>query len=231
VARLARVVAAGYPHHVTQRGNRRQQTFFCDDDYREYLHLMSASCARAGTEVWAYCLMPNHVHLIMVPQDPDGLRRAISETHRRFTRRINLREGWQGHLWQERFHSFLLDETHLLAAVRYVENNPVRAGLCAHAEEWPWSSVRAHLRGEDDGLARVAPLLAMVGNWPEYLGAAVEQSLVDKIHAHTRTGRPLGEEAFVEELEGRLKRRLRPQKRGPRPRPEADDAEELSPAG
>ena len=231
MARLARVVAAGYPHHVTQRGNRRQQTFFCDDDYREYLHLMSASCNRAGTEVWAYCLMPNHVHLIMVPQDADGLRRAISETHRRFTRRINLREGWQGHLWQERFHSFLLDETHLLAAARYVENNPVRAGLCAHAEDWPWSSVRAHLRGEDDGLARVAPLLAMVGNWPEYLGAAVKQSLVDKIHAHTRTGRPLGEEAFVEELEGRLNRRLRPQKRGPRPRPEADDEEELSPPG
>lgn len=157
-------------------------------------------------------------HLIMVPQDADGLRRAISETHRRFTRRINLREGWQGHLWQERFHSFLLDETHLLAAARYVENNPVRAGLCAHAEDWPWSSVRAHLRGEDDGLARVAPLLAMVGNWPEYLGAAVKQSLVNKIHAHARTGQPLGEEAFVEELEGRLNRRLRPQKRGPRPR-------------
>lgn len=231
MARLARVVAAGYPHHVTQRGNRRQQTFFCDDDYREYLRLMSASCAGAGTEVWAYCLMPNHVHLIMVPQDANGLRRAISETHRRFTRRINLREGWQGHLWQERFHSFLLDETHLLAAVRYVENNPVRAGLCAHAEDWPWSSVRAHLRGEDDGLARVAPLLAMVGNWPEYLGAAVEQSLVDRIHAHTRTGRPLGEEAFVEELEGRLNRRLRPQKRGPKPRPEADDQKEASPPG
>jgi putative transposase len=225
------VVAAGYPHHVTQRGNRLQQTFFCDDDYREYLHLMSASCARAGTEVWAYCLMPNHVHLIMVPQDADGLRRAISETHRRFTRRINFREGWQGHLWQERFHSFLLDETHLLAAVRYVENNPVRAGLCGHAEDWPWSSVRAHLRGEDDGLARVAPLLAMVGNWSEYLDAAVEQSLVDQIHAHTRTGRPLGAEAFLDELEGRLNRRLRPQRRGPRPRPEGDDEEEVSPPG
>ena len=166
MARIARVVASGYPHHVTQRGNRRQQTFFSEDDYREYLRLMSASCARSGTEVWAYCLMPNHVHLIMVPQHADGLRSAVSEAHRRFTLRINVREGWQGHLWQERFHSFLLDETHLVAAVRYVENNPVRAGLCAHAEDWPWSSARAHLRGEDDGLARVAPMLAVVANWP-----------------------------------------------------------------
>ena len=146
MARIARVVASGYPHHVTQRGNRRQQTFFSDDDYREYLRLMSASCARSGTEVWAYCLMPNHVHLIMVPQHADGLRSAVSEAHRRFTLRINVREGWQGHLWQERFHSFLLDETHLLAAVRYVENNPVRAGLCAHAEDWPWSSLQERLR-------------------------------------------------------------------------------------
>jgi putative transposase len=77
VARIARVVASGYPHHMTQRGNRRQQTFFSEDDYREYLRLMSASCARTGTEVWAYCLMPNHVHLIMVPQHSDGLRSAI----------------------------------------------------------------------------------------------------------------------------------------------------------
>jgi putative transposase len=223
VARIARVVASGYPHHVTQRGNRRQQTFFSEDDYREYLRLMSASCARSGTEVWAYCLMPNHVHLIMVPQHADGLRSAVSEAHRRFTLRINVREGWQGHLWQERFHSFLLDETHLVAAVRYVENNPVRAGLCAHAEDWPWSSARAHLRGEDDGLARVAPMLAVVANWPEYLSEATDQSLAEKIHAHTRTGRPLGEEAFVGELEARLERRLRPQKRGPKPRSETGE--------
>ena len=228
MARLARVVASGYPHHVTQRGNRRQPTFFCDDDYREYLRLMSASCAASGTEVWTYCLMPNHVHLIMVPQQGDGLRSAIAEAHRRFTRRINFREGWRGHLWQERFHSFLLDPLHLLAAARYIENNPVRAGLRAHPEDWPWSSARAHLSGEDDALVRVSPMLALVSNWREYLGETAEESFAAEIHAHTRTGRPFGDDAFIEELEGRLERSLRLRKRGPKPPLGAEDIDSSS---
>ena len=187
---------------------------------------------RPGVRVWsiAHCAMKQPLALPFSPRwflpSASLARRSVSvigEAHRRFTLRINVREGWRGHLWQERFHSFLLDETHLLAAVRYVENNPVRAGLCAHAEDWPWSSARAHLRGEDDGLARVAPMLAVVANWPEYLSEAMDQSLAEKIHAHTRTGRPLGEEAFVSELEARLERRLRPQKRGPKPRSETGE--------
>lgn len=221
MARLARVVAPGYPHHVTQRGNRLQQTFFSDDDYQAYVDLMSRSCARCHTEVWAYCLMPNHVHLIMVPAGPDGLRCAVGETHRRYTRRINLREGWMGHLWQERFHSFLLDHPHLLAAARYIENNPVRAGLCNRAEDWPWSSARAHLRGEDDGLVRVAPMSELVASWHEHLSGQTDESLAEQIHTHTRTGRPLGADAWVRDLEVRLDRRLRPHKRGPKPRPKA----------
>ncbi|MCH7943057.1 MAG: transposase, partial [Proteobacteria bacterium] len=102
MARLARVVAPGHPHHVTQRGNRRQQTFFSDDDYRSYLELMSTWCARLNVDVWAYCLMPNHVHMIMVPENEHGLGRAIGEAHRRYTRLVNLRQDWRGHLWQGR---------------------------------------------------------------------------------------------------------------------------------
>ena len=124
--RIARVVVPRYPHHVTQRGNRRQQTFFCDDDYRAYLELMAEWCKRCGIEIWAYCLMPNHVHLIAVPNSEDGLRRGIGEAHRRYTRRVNFRERWRGHLWQGRFASFVLDDLYLLAATRYVEMNPVR---------------------------------------------------------------------------------------------------------
>ncbi|MDJ0943575.1 MAG: transposase, partial [Kiloniellales bacterium] len=97
MARLARVVVPGVPHHVTQRGNRRLETFFEDDDYRAYLDLLAASCAEARVAVWTYCLMPNHVHLVLVPKEPDGLRRALGEAHRRYTRRINFREGWRGH--------------------------------------------------------------------------------------------------------------------------------------
>ena len=97
MARLARVVAPGLPHHVTQRGNRRQQTFFCDEDYGGYVELMAQFCRAEQVEIWAYCLMPNHVHLIAVPQSADGLRRAIGEAHRRYTRMVNFREGWRGH--------------------------------------------------------------------------------------------------------------------------------------
>ena len=108
--RIARVVAPGFPHHVTQRGNRRQRTFFCDRDYQTYVELMAQWCSRCGVEVWAYCLMPNHVHLIVVPESEDGLRRAIGEAHRRYTRHVNFRKRWRGHLWQGRFASYVLDE-------------------------------------------------------------------------------------------------------------------------
>ena len=132
MARLARVVAPGLPHLVTQRGNRGQPTFFCDEDYRGYLELMGQWCGAHKVKIWAYCLMPNHVHLIAVPQSADGLARAIGEVHRRYTCMVNFREGWRGHLWQGRFASFVLDKPYLLTAARYVELNPVRAGWSTH---------------------------------------------------------------------------------------------------
>ena len=155
MARMARVVIPNYPHHVTQRGKRRQKTFSCEDDYRYYIELISEFGRRSGTEVWAYCLMPNHVHLVMVPGEEDGLRATLGEAHRRYTRHINFREGWRGHLWQERFHSFTMDEKYLLSTVRYVERNPVAARLCVNPQDWEWSSARAHLKGEDDKLVSV----------------------------------------------------------------------------
>jgi putative transposase len=161
MARLARVVAPGVPHHVTQRGNRRQPVFFGDEDYATYIGLLAAGCRAAGVAVWAYCLMPNHVHLILVPGDAGGLRAALGEAHRRYTRQVNFREGWRGYLWQGRFASVAMDEPYLLAAARYVELNPVRARLAERAGDWRWSSARAHLDGRDDALASVAPLLAL----------------------------------------------------------------------
>ena len=108
MARLARVVIPGYPHHVTQRGTRRQPTFFCDGDYEIYMDLIAQWCGTWGVEVWVYCLMPNHVHLIVVPESEEGLCRAIGEAHRRYTRHVNFREGWRGHLWQGRFAPFVM---------------------------------------------------------------------------------------------------------------------------
>jgi len=216
MARLARVVIPGMPHHITQRGNRRRQTFFGDDDYAAYRQLMAQWCREHGVEIWAYCLMPNHVHLIAVPQSEDGLCRAIGEAHRRYARRINSREGWRGRLWQGRFASFVMDEPYLLAAARYVELNPVRARLTRTARQWRWSSARAHLSGRDDGLATVGPLLAMAGDWRGLLRSALSEEELGQLRQHDRTGRPLGRDRFVGRLEKRLGRVLKPQKRGPK---------------
>ena len=131
MARIARVVVPDLPHHVTQRGNRREPVFFEADDYRLYRRLVAAAARRAGTAVWAYCLMPNHVHLIVTPADADGLRATLAEAHRRYTGTINARSRWTGHLFQARFGAVVMDEPHLLAAARYTALNPAVAGWCA----------------------------------------------------------------------------------------------------
>ncbi|MBI5463436.1 MAG: transposase [Ignavibacteriales bacterium] len=216
MARLARLVGPGVPHHITQRGNRRQRTFFCDEDYVVYVELMAVWCFRFNVEVWAYCLMPNHVHLIAVPSSEDGLRRAIGEAHRRYSRRINFREGWRGHLWQGRFASYPMDERYLLAAARYVELNPVRAGLVKSPGVYPWSSAAAHLTGRDDMLVKVAPLLGLVENWVTFLAEDCSDADSEAIRRHERTGRPLGNDDFLSRLELALERSVRPGKPGPK---------------
>ena len=170
MARLARFVFPGLPHHVTQRGNRRQQVFFSGEDYKDYLALLAEDCRDARVSVWAYCLMPNHVHLILVPSDTGGLRAALAEAHRRYTRKVNFREGWRGYLWQGRFSSFPMDDEYLFACARYVELNPVRAKLVERARDWQWSSARAHLTRRDDKLVSAAPLLERVPDWKSFLG-------------------------------------------------------------
>ena len=168
---MARVAVPFYPHHVTQRGNRRQRTFFGDDDDSIYVELMAEFCRRAGTRVWTYCLIPNHVlcgtsnnrsftlhvHLVMVPSRENGLRAALGEAHRRYTWRVIFRKRWRGHLWQKRFHSFPMEESYLLATVRYVERNPVAARLCRRSEAWPWSSAAIAERMRDQASPVMAP--------------------------------------------------------------------------
>ena len=216
MARLGRIIAPGFPHHVTQRGNRRMQTFFADEDYQQYISLMAEWCGRFHVEVWAYCLMPNHAHLVLVPANEEGLHRAVSEVHRRYTRHVNFREGWRGHLWQGRFASYVMDERHLLSAVRYIELNPVRAGLAERPEAYPWSSARAHMSGQDDGLVTVEPMLNMVDDWAAYLALDTDDAELSALRSHERTGRPLGDADFIQNLEQRLGRLLRKRKPGPK---------------
>src|SRR6266700_1605053 len=158
MARLARVVVPGVPHHVTQRGNGRARTFFGAGDYARYRDLLAEGCRAADVQVWAWCLMPNHVHLILVPSDADGLRRALAPVHRRYAGAIHARRRRSGHFWQGRFGAVAMDEDYLAVALRYVSLNPVRARLVTRAQDWRWSSTRAHLAGKEDGITSLAPI-------------------------------------------------------------------------
>ena len=215
---MARVVVPGVPHHVTQRGNRRQTTFFRNGDYEYYKRLLSEWCSTRGVEIWAYCLMPNHVHLIAVPSTEQALRAAIAETHRRYTLVVNGREGWRGCLWQGRFFSCPMAPGHAFNGARYVEMNPVRAGLVSRPEDWPHSSAHAHLSGQSDGLVKPSPLVERFGDWREFLAQDLLEGSADEIRKHERTGRPLGNEAFLERMEAATGRRFRRLKPGRRPR-------------
>jgi len=158
------------------------------------------------------------VHLVAVPTTEVGLARALGEAHRRYTIRVNQRENWRGYLFQGRFASCPMDEHHLLLAVRYVELNPVRAGLVEQPWRYAWSSARAHTAGRDDRLVRGKPMLERVGDWREYLATGLDSVQMDILRRYLRTGRPLGDQDFVRMLEGKTGRELTPHKRGPKRR-------------
>lgn len=216
MARIPRIVAPGLPHHIVQRGSRRQHTFFYEKDYSNYIEIMAEKCRRHGVEIWAYCLMPNHVHLIAVPQKEDGLRKAIGEAHKQYTEKVNQREGWHGHLWQGRFSSYVMDESYLIVATRYISMNPVRARIVKSPEEYPWSSARSYKTARDDCLVRVKPLSDLIGNWDHFIHGPITNKDLAIIQRHERTGRPLGDSNFLAKLEKRLGKIIRPGKRGPR---------------
>lgn len=218
MARRARIIVPKYPHYVTHWGNSRQQVFFGDDDYAAYIDLMSRSCQEGGAKILAYCLLPNHVNLIAVPAGKDSLRKGIGYADRRYTRRINFREDWCGYLWQGRFASCILDGDYLLAAARYIEMNPVRAGLVKRPEQWRWSSARAHLAGQDDALVKVAPLLKEVGDWRSFLREPGPEDLGARLRRHAGPGWPLGTKAFIAKLEAQAGRPMAPRRPGRKPR-------------
>ena len=227
MARLPRIVVPGIPHHVTQRGNRRERVFFQDADYELYRGWLATACENAGVAIWAYCLMPNHVHLILTPGDNLGMSKALGEVHRQYAGFLNARRRQTGHVFQGRFHSVAMDESHLLAAVRYVAFNPVKAGLVADAGAWRWSSAAAHLRGQSDGVVQVQPVLDRIPRFAEYLGQSSDGALEAALSAGHSIGRPLMEEAAIREIEERLNLRILPAKRGPKPATGGNDARQI----
>ncbi len=215
--KFARLVVPGYPHHVTQRGIRKQRTFFDNSDCWAYINLVARLKTEAGVKIWSYCLMPNHVHVIAVPSDSQGLAKLFGLAHQRYAKRINARHDWHGHLWQARFSSVVMDERHTLAAMRYIELNPVRAGLCDEAELWPWSSVHAHLGKQVDRLVDDCQLINGVENWAQFLDGYSDSKLIQSLRTSTSNGRPVGDARFINRLEARTGRQIRRRKPGPEP--------------
>lgn len=216
MARIARVVAPELPHHIIQRGNRRQKVFFNEDDYSEYLKLLNNYSRRFKIDILAYCLMPNHIHLIATPLKDGNLAQAIGETHRNYTRRINFREKWRGYLWQGRFSSYVLDESYLLAVTRYILLNPVKATIAKKPWDYKWSSARHHLTRDKSSLIKDNLLRELIGDWKDFLSTASADNDIRLFQLHERTGRPLGDNAFIEKLESLLKISLKKKRAGRR---------------
>ena len=201
--RAARIVAPGTPHHITQRGNRQQAIFFSDADRHAYLTMLGEMCRQTHTRCLGWCLMTNHVHLILVPATGGGLRAVMASVHTRYAQRINRMQATSGHLFQGRYASYIMDDAHLMAAIRYVENNPVVAGLVRAAGDWRWSSARAHLGLAEDSLTEIAALGQHVPNWRAMLEHGLEAGEMDEaIEASMRTGRPLGSKSWRERVLG-----------------------------
>jgi putative transposase len=224
MARLARLVIPGLPHHVTQRGNGRQKVFFSDDDYQLYHDLLAGYCRDAGVACWAYALLPNHIHAILVPRHEDGLRAVLAPTHRRYAGAINARRNKSGHFWQGRYGAAVMDENHLVAAFRYVLFNPVMAKLAPTPDKWRWSSAAAYLKGKDDGLTDTGPMRERFPNMKALLTAGDVEAEDVVVRDNETIGRPLGDQKFLEKLERKTGRDLAPAKRGPKPAPLPSDS-------
>jgi len=217
MARLARAVVPGAPHHVLQRGNPGQRIFATDQDYREYLELVAQGCEEAKVKIVAYSLLPKQVQLILVPNSAKALRQALGEAHRRYTRAVNQRRSRDGGLFRGRFASFPMDKDSLALCARYVETAPVRAKVAPKAKDWKWSSATAHLKGKSDGVVDVKPVLDEEKDWKTALGTPFTPVELKGIAASEHTGRPFGSITFVKSLEKKLGRTLARQRPGPKP--------------
>jgi putative transposase len=216
--RISRAVAVGYPHHITQRGNYQQHVFEEERDYKQYLQWFKEYSKKYSLKIWAYCLMENHVHFVCVPMEEDSLARTFNTLHMRYSQYFNKKKKVTGHLWQGRFYSSSLDERHLYAAIRYVENNPVRAKIVEQPHRYRWSSAKAHVYREiDQILTNDCYLVKEIKDWLSYLMEKEDRTLINNIRKNTKTGRPCGDDIFVEKIESLLGRRLNALPKG-RPR-------------
>lgn len=218
MARLARLTFIGYPHHVIQRGNYDQPVFESDDDYRQYLSWLQHYTSHYFVDIWAYCLMPNHVHFICVPRAEDALSRAFNALHMRYAQFFNGKRSLRGHLWRPRFMSCVLDDSSVREEIRFIENNPVRGGLVARPDDYPWSSARHHILGVPDPVVTDGCFLHNeIKDWRGYLEEKADESILGRTWQSLKTGRPAGDVSSIHALEEIVGRRLRAFPKG-RPR-------------
>ncbi|MDP1635053.1 MAG: transposase [Gallionellaceae bacterium] len=224
--RRARISLGGVPLHIIQRGNNRQACFFTDDDYRFYLDHLSQCAQHAGCAVHAYVLMTNHVHLLLTPRESGASGRLMKLLGQRYVQHVNRLYRRSGTLWEGRFRSCIVqDEAYLLGCSRYIELNPVRAGMVAHPAEYPWSSYRANAQGEANGLVEAHPLYTALGRQTQQRQTAYrdlfhqefEPGFADEIRRATNGNFALGSERFLAEVTAALGCRAIPGKSG-RPR-------------
>ncbi|OGS45160.1 MAG: hypothetical protein A2539_08895 [Elusimicrobia bacterium RIFOXYD2_FULL_34_15] len=205
MARIARIVAVNLPHHITQRGNYHQNIFIDNRDREEYLRLLNRNSEKNKLKIISYCLMSNHVHMIVIPSTKDSMAKTMNIVNMKYAQYFNAKKNQRGHLWQDRYYSCILEEKHLIAAARYVERNPVRAGLVKEPWKWEWSSAKHNIE-----MSRVLHDYTGIkpDSWKEYIGQEEKKDLLKDMRRHTITGRPLASENFIKKLENKLKRNL-----------------------
>lgn len=219
MARQARIVLENTPHHITQRGNRGDFIFFEKTDYTTYLKILTEQCKKFNISIYSYCLLPNQIHLLASPQKENLLSRAIGETHRNYTNHINNRKNWRGHLFQDRFFSYAMDEQYALRAARYIETLPITLKLTSNPEKYLWSSAKSRIKiGTTNGFVKTFQTLSTIPNWKEYLSRPMDVDEINKIQLHLQTGRPRGSNIFLDNIEHKIGRSVRPQKRGRKPK-------------
>src|ERR1700690_4643453 len=229
MARLPRVVISDVAHHVTQRGNARQVILADDADRIAYLELLRQYSELYQLSLLGYCLISNHVHLLVVPHTSEALGQTLKQTHGRYACYWNARASSSGHVWQGRFYSCPLEESHLWVALRYAELNPVRAGMVAAAVRWRWSRAAAHCAPDaSDKLLDMGPWRKRwtAAAWSEYLTSRESATEVSALRHCTHTGRPLGSSEFVAQLEQGTRRPLAPRKGGRPKKPSADSRQD-----
>lgn len=218
MARQARIVISNTPHHISQRGNRGEAVFFEKEDYQTYLDIITEQLKNAQIDLLSYCLLPNQIHLLVMPQSADKMAKAIGEAHRRYTNHINQRQGWSGHLFQNRFFSYAVDEQHTLRAARFIETLPITSGITNKPENYLWSSAKFRVKVIGNPVLKQFPTFDSVIDWKDFLSRPMDMAELKTIQTHLQTGRPRGNNLFLDMIEEKTGRPVRPQKRGRKPK-------------